>query len=148
MSTPYEQRRRSEAPIGADIEAGGIRVLKIIHLLRSAGGDLLAQAGLHGRLAELEWIAEKRRLARMLGAVIFAAAALLCIMIFAGVLVLAFSWDTEYRAASVLALLAVYAVALGLAWQRAATTSAQGSAAFSATRAEIEADLAILKPRL
>ncbi|MBK8284277.1 MAG: phage holin family protein [Ahniella sp.] len=148
MSSTPELRHRADGSIGADIHSSTVRILRIIHLLRSAGGDLLNQAGLHGRLAELEWTIEKRRLADMLAAVVLAAAALLCMMIFAGVLVLALSWDTAYRTASIIGLIAVYAIALGLAWQRLAKRSAQGSNAFSATRAELEADLALLKHQL
>lgn len=148
MANPSTSRPQPEGPIEVDHEAGSIHLLRVIHLLRSAGGDLLAQAALHGRLVELEWIGEKRRLAEMLGALIVAASALLCMLIFTGILVLAVAWNTDYRIPTMFGLIAVYAIGFGLAWQRLAIRSAEGNASFAATRAELKADLAFLKPRL
>ena len=75
-------------------------------------------------------------------------AGLLCVMLAAGALVLAFSWDTPYRIAAAIALLAAYGLVAGFAWIRLKALSAQGSQAFTATREELAADIALLKSNL
>lgn len=148
MIGPTKQGSSERSPVAEESETGSIHVLRVLHLLRSAGGDLLAQAALHGRLAELEWIGEKRRLAEMLTVLMISAATLLCILIFSGVLVLALTWDGVFRIPALLGLIALYATILGLAWRRLTILSVAGSASFAASRAELEADLAVLKRRL
>lgn len=148
MASSSPARDQSEPLRVPDQEAGTIHLLRIIHLLRSAGGDLLAQAALHGRLAELEWIGQKRRLAEMVVALLVAAAALFSAMAFTSVMVLALSWDTDYRVSVVFGLIALHAVTLGLAWRKLSAVSSEGSAGFAASRAELQADLDLLKPRL
>jgi len=75
-------------------------------------------------------------------------ASLLCVMLFLGALLLAYSWETEYRILAVMALIAVFGLAAGIAWRRLQALSAQSSQAFAATREELAADLALLKSKL
>jgi len=117
-------------------------------MLRSAGKPLFAQAALHGQLARVEWTEEKTRLIKMLVLVLLGFVGLLCVLLFLGVLVLAYSWDTAYRIPAVMALIVVFGLVTGIAWRRFQALSAQSSQAFAATREELAADLALLKSKL
>lgn len=122
--------------------------LDVVRILRSAGSALFTQVTLHGQLARVEWAAEKTRLLRMLVIGLLGFAGLLCVMLAAGALVLAFSWDTPYRIAAAIALLAAYGLVVGFAWIRLRALSAQSSQTFAATREELAADIALLKSNL
>lgn len=119
--------------------------LDVVRVLRSAGSALFTQAALHGQLAQVEWAAEKSRLLRMLAFGLLGFASLLCVMLAAGALVLAFSWDTPYRTAAAIAVLAAYGLVAGFAWIRLTILSTQGGQAFAATREELAADIALLR---
>lgn len=122
--------------------------LDVVRILRSAGSDLFTQATLHGQLARVEWAEEKSRLLRMVAFGLLGFASLLCVMLAAGALVLAFSWNTPYRTVAAIAVLAAYGLAAVFAWIRLRTLSAQGTQAFAATREELAADIALLKSNL
>jgi uncharacterized membrane protein YqjE len=157
LRTSFQEESRTLEPWQPESDSGTepaaesssiISPLNAIHILRSAGGALLTQIGLHGRLAEIEWKEQKLRLVQMLLFVLLGFTCLLCVMLFAGVLVLALSWDTSYRVLSVLVLLAAYGAATGFAWQRFQTLAARSNEAFAATRAELAADIALFKSKL
>jgi len=116
-----------------------------LRLLFSAGGPLLTQAGLHGQLARLELAEEKTRLHRMLITGLLGFASLLSSMIFIGILVMATTWDTVYRIPAIIAVVAVYGLTTGLAWRRLRSLAALGKDAFTATREEFAADMAMLR---
>ncbi len=128
--------------------APAISPLKAIGMLRSASGALIAQLGLHGQLARVEWAEEKARLMGMLAAGLLGFAALLCLMLFGGVLSLAYSWDTPYRSIVAAILMTIYALAAGLAYRRLTTLAALGEHSFVATREELAADIAMIRERL
>lgn len=140
------EHTQSNPPLSAD--STRINPLNVVRLLRSAGGALISQATLHGQLARVEWAEEKTRLRNMMIAALSGFACLLCFMIFFGVLVIAFSWDTQYRIAAVSILTAVYGLAGFMAWRRLAALSALSGQAFAATREEIAADIALIKSKL
>jgi uncharacterized membrane protein YqjE len=117
----------------------------VIRMLHSAGGALFTQAGLHGQLVRVEWEVEKDRLLKMLVTALLGFASVVCVMLFAGALVIAFSWDTAYRIPAAVTLAAVYALGAAIAWHRFKRLSALGSQAFAATREELAADLALLR---
>ena len=129
-------------------ESASISPLDVVRVLRSAGPALLTQAGLHGDLIRVEWAAEKERIVRLVAAAFIALIALLCLLLTAGALVLAFSWDTPYRAAVAAGLAIVYAVIAAIAWQRFKVHTARGSESFAATREELAADVALIRSRL
>jgi uncharacterized membrane protein YqjE len=114
-----------------------------IRILSSAGGALLAQARLHGQLVRVEWEEEKIRLLKLLVAALLVFSGLLCFMLFAGIAVLAASWDSGYRIAVAVTLVAVYALGAALAWLWFKALAARQS--FAATREELAADLALLR---
>lgn len=137
-------------PHGADLRAQPkdsivIGPLDVYRLLRRAGGALLTQAALHGELARVEWAQEKSRLLKMLGVALLGLAALFCTLLFAGLLVLAASWDTAYRSAGVAAVTILYGLATFFAWQRFKLLAALGDLSFAATREELAADMALLR---
>jgi uncharacterized membrane protein YqjE len=123
-------------------------VLAVARILRAAGGDLWAQANLHGELARIEWMAEKQRMLRRLA---WASACLVlaaCAVLAAGAALLVLAWDTPWRGAVALALPTVYLALALLAGWRLRRMSARATPAFAMTRQELAADLALLRSRL
>ena len=125
-----------------------VNPLDVLRLLRSAGGALLAQAALHGQLARVEWEVEKQRLLKLCCASLLGFSCLLCVMLFLGVAVLACSWETAYRFHAMAALIAVYSMGVCIALRYIQKFLALGDQAFAATRAELAADVALIKSSL
>jgi uncharacterized membrane protein YqjE len=128
--------------------SASISPLDVLRILRSAGSSLLTQAGLHGQLARVEWAAEKNRITGLLIAALVVGIGVLCTLLMAGALVLAFIWDTSYRVPAACGLVLFYAACAGFAWLRFKALTARGGAAFAGTREEIAADLALIRSRL
>jgi uncharacterized membrane protein YqjE len=141
------EKFRAPAP-KANGEMTLINSLDIIRVLRSAGGALFAQLGLHGQLARAEWAAEKDRLLKMVVFALFGFVCGLCILFFSGALVLAYSWETAYRLHAIVALIVTYGLGIAIAWYRFQALSSLSSQAFAATREEISADIAMIKSKL
>lgn len=148
MPLPESSQTAEAAPAAVFHNPTDFNPLDAIRIVRSAGGALLTQASLHAQLAQVEWAEEKRRVLTMYWVAQLGLAGLLCVLLFAGVLVLAIGWQTPYRVPSVVVLIAAYAAATALAWRRFQALAAQGDRSFAATRAEIAADLALLKSKL
>jgi uncharacterized membrane protein YqjE len=129
-------------------ESAAIHPLDAIRLLRSAGKTLFAQASLHAQLAHVEWEEEKSRLLKMLLAILLGFAGTLCVMVFIGVLVIAYSWETSYRIPASIALIAIYALGIVIAWRRLQSLSELSGQAFAATRAELAMDIAMIRSKL
>lgn len=129
-------------------ESAGVRLLDVARLLQSASGALLVQTLLHGHLARVEWEEEKNRLLKMLFATLLGFACLLCVLLFAGALVLAASWETAYRFPALLCLILFYICGVALAWWRFQVWSALGAQTFAASREELAADADMLKGSL
>ena len=125
-----------------------IDLMNAISILRSAGRDLFAQAVLHVQLARVEWAEEKSRMLQILVIALLGFACLLCVMLFAGALVLALTWETVYRIPAVLALITVYGTGTCIAWRRIHTLSVQSGQAFAASREELAADIALIRSKL
>jgi uncharacterized membrane protein YqjE len=125
-----------------------VNPLDVLRLLRSAGGALLAQAALHGQLARVEWKVEKQRLLKLCCASLLGFACLLCAMLFLGVAVLAYSWETAYRFHTLAALIVVYGIGVCIALRYMQKFLALGDQAFAATRAELAADAALIRSTL
>lgn len=129
-------------------DAGAVNPLQLLGILRSASGALIAQASLHAELAQVEWQAEKERLGKMIIFTLVAFACLLCLIFFLGIFVLVITWDTEYRIHSFVGLLFCYLLALVWAGFKLKALSALGEKSFAATRAEISADIDLIKSAL
>ncbi len=125
-----------------------MHLLDAVRHLRSAGGALLTQVSLHGQLASVEWAEEKTRLLKMLVVVLLGFSCLLCLMLFAGALVLVLGWNTAYRLQAVAGLIAFFALGTALAWRRFQALSALSSQSFVATREELAADMALIRSKL
>lgn len=148
MPLPESSRTAEAAPDAIFHNPPDFNPLDAIRIVRSAGGALLTQASLHAQLVQVEWAEEKQRVLTMYWVSQLGFAGLLCVLLFAGVLVLVISWPTPYRIASVIVLIAAYAAGTALAWRRFQALVAQGDQSFAATRAEFAADLALLKSKL
>mgnify|MGYP003951104377 CR=1 FL=1 len=132
----------------ADAGSAGISPLAVIRVLRSGGKAILGQAALYGELACVEWAEEKNRLTKMFVIGMAAFACLLGVLLFTGVLVMAISWDTPYRIPAVLAMMVIYVIGVGIAWHKVRALSASSGQAFSVTREEFAADIALIKSKL
>jgi uncharacterized membrane protein YqjE len=142
-----EQSQAPEAAAGA-AKPAAINPLELIAALRSAGRPLFVQLALHGQLLRIELAEERNRLLKMVAATLVCFIGLLCTLILAGVVALAFTWDTPYRIPAAIAVVGVFVLVTGLAWWRLRVLSALGSQSFAATREEIAADLALLRSRM
>jgi len=129
-------------------EAGSLNPLQLLAVLRSAGGALAAQASLHAQLAQVEWEEEKQRLCKMLIFTLVGFACFLCFLLFAGVLAIAVSWNTPYRLPVLISLVIGHAAVLIWVAFRLKALAALSHESFAATRAEIAADLALIKSAL
>jgi uncharacterized membrane protein YqjE len=69
-------------------------------------------------------------------------------MLFLGVAVLACSWETSYRLYAIAALIAVYGIGVCVALRYIQKLLALGDQAFAVTRAELAADVALIKRAL
>jgi uncharacterized membrane protein YqjE len=146
--TTVEPSTTSVQPLTATPDNAAISTLEAICRLHAAGGLLSSQTVLLGQLFRVEWEEEKSRLLTMLLTLLLGFACLLCVMLFVGALVLVLSWETIYRTPAAVALIALYGLGFWLAWRHFQKVSAQSGEAFAATRAEISADLALLKSKL
>lgn len=147
-----ESARVSEAPAEPHAHLGPaanqLSLFALLRLLRSAGRALLAQSALHGQLARVEWAEERQRLLQMLLATLLGFACALTLLLLCSTLVLVLSWATPYRIAALLGLLLLHGLGCAIAWYRFQVLLARSSESFAATRAELAADIALLKSRL
>ena len=128
--------------------AGGLHPLEAVRTLRSARGELLAQAMLHGALARIEWDEEKNRLLNMALFSLLGFACLLCVLLFAGGVALAATWETIYRIHTIAGLVLLFSAGMAFAWRRLRVWTARGEYSFAALREELAADAALLKASL
>ena len=150
MRTSSTENSQDAEPAAASAAepVASFNTLDTLNTLRRASDALLTQAMLYGQLLRIEWAEEKTRLRNLLMMTLLGFACLLCLMMFAGGLLLAFSWDTAYRIPTLIALIALYGAGVALAGFRIQSLSALSSQAFTATREEFVADMALLKSRL
>lgn len=141
---PPEPSPAPDAAAGT-AQPAAISPLELIAALRSAGKPLFAQLALHGQLLRIELAEERNRLLKMVVATLVCFIGLLCSLILAGVVALAFTWDTPYRIPAAIAVIGVFVLVTGLAWWRLRALSALGRQSFAATREEIAADVALFR---
>jgi uncharacterized membrane protein YqjE len=134
--------------MNASKDASSINPLQVLSVVRSASSALLAQATLHAQLAQVEWEEEKQRLSSMLIFTLMGFACFLCLLFFIGAFVLTLSWDTPFRIPVFLGLIFCYFLALLWAGFKLYALAQQGSNSFAGTRAEIAADIALIKRAL
>ncbi|HUR41756.1 MAG TPA: phage holin family protein [Verrucomicrobiae bacterium] len=128
----------------------GTSPLDAVRMLRASSGPLLAQAQLHGQLAQVEWQEQKQRLLRMLVTTLLGFAGLLCAVLTASALAVAASWNAGYGygLAMLGALALIYAACTAVAWRRLRALAAMAGDAFAASREELAADAQLLKGKL
>jgi uncharacterized membrane protein YqjE len=122
--------------------------VSVLRIVRSAGSALLDQAVLHGELLSVEWTQEKDRLRRMAAAAVLGFACLLGLLFALGALLLSLYWDTPYRVPAVASLVVLYGVGAVLAWRRLLAQANLGAESFAASRAELAADVQLLRSRM
>lgn len=132
----------------ADIRPLAPSASALLRVARVAGGALLTQTGLHAELLRVEWQETRVRLLRMLTAGLLGFACLLCLMLALGALLLALCWATPWRFPALAALIVLYGSGAVLAWRRFHVQFALNAEGFAATRAELSADLALLRSQL
>ncbi len=130
------------------MSSGSVNPLQAMRILQSAGGALFDQLLLHGKLVQIEWALERERLLQMLGTVLVGYTFLSCALLFSGALVLACCWDTVYRIPAATALVVLFALGTALSWRRFRALWALGGQSFAGTRAELAADVMLLRSRL
>jgi uncharacterized membrane protein YqjE len=106
---------------------------------------LLIQALLHAQLARIEWEQEKNRLLQMLVILLLGFACVLCVLLFAGGLVIAAAWDTSSRLLAIACLLPLYGLGIAVAWRFFRACSARGGQIFTASLEELAADATLMK---
>jgi len=129
-------------------DTGSINPLQLLKIFRSAGGALLAQASLHAELAHVELQEEKQRLFQMFVFTLLGFACFICFAIVTSAFAIALSWYTPYRVPVFIFLIIAYGVALVLAALKVKALAALSVNSFAATRAEIAADIALIKSAL
>ena len=134
--------------MNASKDASSINPLQVLSVVSSASSALFAQATLHAQLAQVEWEEEKQRLSSMLIFTLMGFACFLCLLFFVGAFVLTLSWDTQYRIPVFVALIFCYFLALLWAGFKLYALAQKGSDSFAGTRAEIAADIALIKRAL
>lgn len=115
------------------------------HKLRTILGALLTQGSLYGELIWVEWEEEKSRLLSMVMALLFGFTFLFCALLSISALVLIFSWDTSYRNLAIFGLLTFYGVGAILAFIRLSALAKRSYLAFTDTREELAADIALIR---
>jgi uncharacterized membrane protein YqjE len=129
-------------------EIPSLVILNLLRIFRSASKAILAQVNLHQQLVKVEWEEEKKRLSQLFLACLFGFACLICLLFFLGFLVVALSWDTQYRAVSILVLCGVYGLGLYISWNRFARLAKSPEGFFSNTREELAADFSMIKSKI
>ncbi len=84
----------------------------------------------------------------MLASTLAGCMCLLSTLLFAGALVLALCWGTVYRIPAASALTGLYALGAAVSWHRFRALLALGRQSFATTRAELAADVVLLRSRL
>ena len=136
------------APASSAGATKSVNLAGMMQMLNSASDALLAQAGLHRQLASLEWQQEKNRLLSMLAAFLLGFSCFICLLIFVGITVVTLSWNSDYQWLSLLSVCSAYALASYLAWRRFMHEASRAGGFFPGTRAELAADLALIKSKL
>ncbi len=132
----------------ASKDAGSINPLQVLSIMRSASSALFAQVTLHAQLAQVEWEEEKQRLSSILIFMLMGFACFLCLLFFIGAFVLTLSWDTQFRIPVFIALIFCYFLTLVWVGFKVSLLNQKGSNSFAGTRAEIAADIALIKRAL
>lgn len=122
-----------------------INAVGAIRLLSASGSALFTHAALHGQLARMEWAEEKVRLYKMFALSLLGISCILCFILFGGILLLLFNWESTHRLLIAMLVLAFYGLGAGIAWWSFQVLSARSDQAFAATREELAADIALLK---
>lgn len=121
----------------------GIHPLEWLRFVQASLPTLLDHVRLTLELADLEWQQEKKRLRRVM---LMVALAVICGLFFLAVataVIMLLTWYTPYRFVAIALLLLIYA--LGVGWAILRLRRLSDSESFTATRAELERDMALFR---
>lgn len=127
---------------------GALGALGAFHALRAASGPLLTQALLHAQLAQIEWAEERRRWEGVAIAALVAFAFLVSLLVSAGGLLVAWSWNTDLRIPTCAGVGLFYLAGTSAALWKLRSGLARGSESFAALREELAADAALIESQL
>lgn len=113
--------------------------------LSSALDTLLSQTALHGQLVWIELAEEKNRLFQQLAMLLLGFILLFCSLLSLSVLVIIACWDTPWRIHVIVILTLLYLLAALMALQQFRRIEALGEQAFTDTRRELDADIALMR---
>lgn len=122
--------------------------MEVLRRLRVASDAIAEQLCLHGQLAKVEWAEEKVRLGKLLTAALLGFAFFLCACVFVGVLLLTLGWQLGYFVPAALLLVVIYAGGTWLASRKVRALLALSVHSFAASRAELAADIAMIRSKL
>ncbi|BFM12014.1 hypothetical protein R50072_21670 [Simiduia litorea] len=125
-----------------------IKILDIMNLVGSAETPLLRQLQLHGQMIRLDWQKEKARILHLYLMSLYGLSCFISLLISLGLLVLTISWDTPYRALSIVIVCSAYGLASYFFYINSIKTINQPEAPFSTSIKEINEDITILKKHL
>ncbi|PTU30558.1 hypothetical protein CJD38_13705 [Stenotrophobium rhamnosiphilum] len=125
-----------------------IELLDAVRLARTASGLLIEHATSIAEAARLDWAEESARLKKfMLGMQLLAVLVGLTLL-YAGVLIVALTWNTPYRMYAIAVLPLLFAMASYLAWRYLGQLSQKREERFAIVRTELSKTLYLLRSYL
>ncbi|MDO9475649.1 MAG: phage holin family protein [Pseudohongiella sp.] len=115
--------------------------------LSSALDTVLSQTVLHGQLVWIELAEEKNRIFRQLAVMLLGFILLFCSLLSLSALAMIFSWDTPWRIPTIVMLTGLYMIGALVSLQQFRRIEALGEHAFTDTRRELNADIALMRSR-
>jgi len=115
--------------------------------LGSVLDSALSQTALHGQLAWIELTEEKNRIFRQLALMLFGFLLLFCSLLSVSTLIIILCWGTPWLMPVVVMQPVIYLMGALLLLRRFRQVQASGDQAFSVTRRELAADLALIRAK-
>lgn len=103
---------------------------------------------LYGQLVRVEWQEEKRRLQQLVFFIVLGAMCLSTFFIFFGVLLIALTWDTDYRLFTIAVVMGLYGLGAVACFYWAGKKLGNVYQSFSVTRMEILSDIQVIRSQL
>ena len=126
----------------------GRGIFRLLRFFQCTAPALLDHVELTLKLAQIEWQQEQQRLINVIQATVLLSFCAAMFFTFASAVILASLWESPYRSATVAVILALYALGGAAAWIRLHRLIQQADARFSATRAELARDLALIRRQI
>lgn len=125
-----------------------IELLDAVRIARTASGLLIEHAASTAELARLDWELESARLKKFVLGMQLLAVLIGLTLLYAGMLAVAITWNTQYRLYVMTALPLLFAIASWVTWRYLGRLSQQGEDRFAAVRAEVGKTLNLVRSHL